>query len=107
MKEETLLCHRYGYGGGGMVQRGDGGFGTVLLFLLAAGALVWFVQGQGSAGGMSLGALSNLIKTPDRVPRGSCTFQAVLELLSSTFISTYISLMLYFVPSFANCQGHI
>lgn len=47
---------RYGYGGSGMmVQRGDGGFGTVLLFLMAAGALVWFIQGQSNAGGMSLG----------------------------------------------------
>jgi hypothetical protein len=40
-----------------VAQRGgDSGFGGVLLFLLAAGTLVWFLQSQTSAGGLSLGA---------------------------------------------------
>ena len=40
-----------------VAQRGgDGGFGGVLLFLLAAGALVWFLQGSRTGDGMSLGA---------------------------------------------------
>jgi len=39
-----------------MVQR-DGGLSTILLFLVAAGALVWFVQSQAGADGMSLGAI--------------------------------------------------
>ena len=40
-----------------MVQRGgDSGFGGVVLFLMAAGALVWFLQSQTSSGGLALGA---------------------------------------------------
>ena len=48
---------RYGYGSPVVVQRGgDSGFGGVLLFLMAAGALVWFLQGSRTGDGLSLGA---------------------------------------------------
>ena len=55
---DTIFHRRYGYGSPVMVQRGGGGgFGGVLLFLMAAGALVWFLQGSQTGNGLSLGAL--------------------------------------------------
>jgi len=58
-----------------VAQRGgDGGFGGVLLFLLAAGALVWFLQGSRTGDGLSLGAC------PLRVlPAASCVVCQVLH----------------------------
>ena len=51
----AVFC-RYGYGSPVVVQRsGDGGFGGVLLFLLAAGALVWFLQNTVGGNGLSAG----------------------------------------------------
>lgn len=49
-----------GYGGGGMMVQRDGGLSTILLFLVAAGALVWFVQSQAGADGMSLGGVGRV-----------------------------------------------